>query len=174
LGALPRGFDKTDLKNSENTSKHTKRRGRDNSLLSSPKHLFVYGTLRRNYRPPEMGGLMRSFEWIGAGSVAGRIYDLGDYPGAEFDRASSKEIQGEVYKLPADGKALEKLDEYEEFWPGNPNSSLFIRKAVPVRVKSGKKLSCWAYRLNPKRLKKPVSRKTKTRTLEAKSRPGAH
>jgi len=165
---------KTDLKNSANISKRAKRRGRDDSLLSSPEYLFVYGTLRRNYTPPEMGGLMESFEWIGTGSVAGRIYDLGDYPGAEFDRASSNEIQGEVYKLPVNGKALEKLDEYEEFWPENPSSSLFIRIAVPVRMKSGKQLHCWAYRLNPESLKKPASRKTKTRTSGAKSRPEAY
>ena len=72
--------------------------------------------------------------------------------------------------LPADGKALEKLDEYEEFWPESPNNSLFIRRVVPVRMKRGKQLNCWAYRLNPERLKKPVSRKTKTRTSRAKLR----
>lgn len=129
----------------------------------------MYGTLRRNHTPPEMGAVMRSLEWIGTGSAAGQLYDLGDYPGAEFDPASRNEVQGEIYKLPADGKALEKLDKYEEFWPERRNSSLFIRIAVPVRVKNGRQLTCWAYRLNPKRAEKPASRKPKTRISKAES-----
>lgn len=162
-----------DLKNSTNIFRPGKRHGRVDSL-SFPKYLFVYGTLLRNHTPPEMGEVMRNLEWIGTGSAAGHLYDLGDYPGAEFDPMSTNQVRGEVYKLPADGKALEKLDEYEEFWPKRRGSSLFIRIAVPVRIKNGKQLTCWAYRLNPKRAKKPASRKLKTRTSRAKSRSAAH
>lgn len=148
--------------------------GRRADSTSSPKYLFVYGTLRRNHTPPEMADLMRSLEWIGKGSVPGRIYDLGDYPGAIFDQTSTNEIQGEIYKLPTDGKALEKLDEYEEFRPSRPNSSLFVRVCVPVRVKRGKRLNCWAYRFNPKKKEKSASRKTKGRTPRSKSSSAAN
>lgn len=117
---------------------------------------------------------MRSLEWIGKGSVPGRIYDLGDYPGAVFDRASSKEIQGEIYKLPINRNLLEKLDAYEEFQPDNPDDSLFIRVSIPVQIKAGRRLKCWAYRFNPKKLKTPVSRQGKTTSSRARAGTRAH
>ena len=134
----------------------------------------MYGTLRRSHTPPEMTAVMRRLEWVGRGSVLGRVYDLGDYPGAVFDQRSSEEIQGEVYKLPMDGKVLEKLDAYEEFQPSRPEDSLFIRVSISVQVKTGKRLKCWAYRVNPKKLKKLDPRKPQTGSSRSSRRQVAH
>ena len=157
------------LKNSAGACEHAQR-SKPTNAVSSPKYLFVYGTLRRKRTPREMTPVMQKLEWVGKGSVLGRIYDLGNYPGAVFDQRSSQQIQGEIYKLPLDGKVLEKLDAYEEFLPSRPDDSLFIRVVIPVQVKKGRRLNCWAYRFNPKKLKQPASRTTTLRKTRS-SRP---
>ena len=138
--------------------------------MASPKYLFVYGTLRRNHTPPEMAGLMRGLEFIGKGSARGSIHDLGAYPGAVFDQVSASEVQGEIYKLPANPDVLRKLDVYEEFRPKYPRQSLFIRESVSVQTGDGKSLNCWAYRLNTDKLKKRAPRKQTVRTSRVATR----
>lgn len=131
---------------------------------TQPKYLFVYGTLRRSHAPPEISGLMRNLKLVGGGSVSGRLFDLGSYPGAIFDKASGTQINGEVYRLPESPEVLRKLDAYEEFDPKRPRQSLFVRQTIRVRV-DGKNLNCWAYRFNSERLKKPAARKSAIKTL---------
>jgi gamma-glutamylcyclotransferase (GGCT)/AIG2-like uncharacterized protein YtfP len=119
-----------------------------------PKHLFVYGTLRRTHAAPEATTLMRDLEFVSEASTPGTIFDLGNYPGAIFDPESTTEVRGEVYRLPVNPDVLKKLDEYEEFNRRSPRQSLFLREAVVVRTTEGKKLSCWAYRFNSDKQKK--------------------
>jgi len=139
-------------------------------LMPSPRYLFVYGTLLRDRTPSEMAGVMRSLEFVSEGSASGRVLDLGSYPGALFDRKSTSNVHGEIYKLPANSDALRKLDVYEEFRPRYPRQSLFIRESVPVQTTDGKKLNCWAYRFNTDRLKKRAPRKQAVRASRATSR----
>jgi gamma-glutamylcyclotransferase (GGCT)/AIG2-like uncharacterized protein YtfP len=135
--------------------------------MPSPKHLFVYGTLRRHQRPPEMSEVMESLEFIGEGSAPGRIFELGDYPGAVFEAQSKTAVPGEVYKLPTNQKILRKLDDYEEFRPRHPRQSLFIRENIVVRTSSGAQLACWAYRYNTNKLKKRAPQKQAVKSLRA-------
>jgi len=113
---------------------------------------------------------MRDLEFISEASTPGTMFDLGEYPGAIFDPESSSEVKGEVYRLPVNPDVLKKLDEYEEFNRKSPRLSLFVREAIVVRTNEGKKLSCWAYRFNPDKLKKKaVQRKQAVRTVRAAS-----
>lgn len=137
--------------------------------MSSPKYLFVYGTLRRNETPPEVTGLMGSLELVGAGSVPGHIFDLGEYPGAIFDPTSTSRVRGEIYKLPKSPQFLRKLDSYEEFDPNSPRQSLFIRVNTAVETNNGERLNCWAYRINSNRLKKRSSRKASVKPIRRSS-----
>jgi gamma-glutamylcyclotransferase (GGCT)/AIG2-like uncharacterized protein YtfP len=114
---------------------------------------------------------MRDLQFISEASTPGTMFDLGEYPGAIFDRDSGTEITGEVYRLPMNPQVLKKLDEYEEFNRRSPRQSLFLREAIVVRTTDGKKLSCWAYRFNSdKQKKKPVQRKQSVRRVRAASR----
>jgi gamma-glutamylcyclotransferase (GGCT)/AIG2-like uncharacterized protein YtfP len=64
-----------------------------------------------------------------------------------LDRNASP-VQGEVFLLPDDPKALPQLDAYEEFLPEDPDASLFIRQKTRVTLDSGKQATCWIYVYN--------------------------
>jgi gamma-glutamylcyclotransferase (GGCT)/AIG2-like uncharacterized protein YtfP len=108
-----------------------------NSLSDARFHLFAYGSLRA---VPGPGDLLRGCQRVGAGSVTGTLYDVGDYPALLL--AGSDRVSGVVLRCPAD--RLLDLDRYEGVERG-----LFRRAAVEV---SGR--ACWVYvagpRLGPK------------------------
>src|ERR1700721_4117067 len=108
-----------------------------------PPHLFVYGTLSPRHAPLEIAATVRRLRPGGQASVRGRLYDLGEYPGAVLSGKSRSVIRGEVFELPGDRSTLTSLDDYEGFEPNNRSSSLFLRRAWPVTMDDGKKLRCW-------------------------------
>ncbi len=111
-------------------------------------YLFAYGTLHPEHAPEEIADLVCRFEPVGRGTVRGTLYDLGSYPGAVLDEGSTRRISGTVFRLPAGREILSRLDAYEEFDPGAPERSLFIRRRYPVRMDDGQTLSCWVYEYN--------------------------
>ncbi|HEX4067548.1 MAG TPA: gamma-glutamylcyclotransferase family protein [Acidobacteriaceae bacterium] len=133
-------------------------------------YLFAYGTLRPDHSPDEIASSVARLRPVGEGFVHGRLYDLGDYPGAILDPASKRKISGMVFRLPKDETVLRKIDEYEEFDPRAPDKSLFVRRLHPVQLAAGKTLHCWVYVYNQepgkarivvgtKSAKKPENRK---------------
>jgi gamma-glutamylcyclotransferase (GGCT)/AIG2-like uncharacterized protein YtfP len=79
------------------------------------RHLFVYGTLRRG-EARDINRLSPAPRWVGTGSVTGRLFDLGSYPGLRL--GGDEVVTGEVYAITP---VLERLlDEIEEVWP-TPN-----------------------------------------------------
>ncbi len=112
------------------------------------KYLFVYGTLLPDHAPAEIMAVVRTFRPKGRGLARGRLYDLGEYPGAILDAASETEVSGEVFELPKDPQVLRSLDEYEGYDPANPEASLFVRRRCPVEVIGGGKIDCWVYAYN--------------------------
>lgn len=111
-------------------------------------HLFVYGTLSPRHAPPEIAATVRRLRPVGRASVRGRLYDLGEYPGAVLSKNSRSLIRGEVFELPGDQSTLTSLDNYEGFEPAKPNSSLFVRRTWPVTLDDGTRLRCWIYVYN--------------------------
>lgn len=95
-------------------------------------HLFVYGTLRSG---GGAAGLLRGCRLVGRGTVAGTLYDLGEYPALVLDGGGI--VEGEVWGCPTD--VLDRLDEYE----GVPGG-LYLR--VPVAVEG---TECWTYVAGP-------------------------
>ena len=102
---------------------------------------------------------MRGFrkEWLrelgadfaGPGTIRGRLYDLGDYPGARVQGAESgQRVSGELYRLHDPERALRNLDQYEGFFPLEPNKSLFVRELLSVTLDDGRKKRGWAYLYN--------------------------
>ena len=111
--------------------------------------LFAYGTLRPQQAPRGVRHLIKDLRPLGAGWTRGRLYDLGDYPGAIFDLSAETRIEGDVFALPDDAKELlARLDAYEGFSPGDPSHSLFVRVRLPVMMAGGCEATCWAYRYN--------------------------
>jgi gamma-glutamylcyclotransferase (GGCT)/AIG2-like uncharacterized protein YtfP len=100
--------------------------------------------LQPEYVRDEVAHLVRGLESIGKGTVTGTLYDLGSFPGAVLDPASSRRISGTVFRLPQDDRLLQALDEYEEFRAESPETSQFIRRLCCVQLTGGRVLTCWA------------------------------
>ena len=109
--------------------------------------LFVYGTLMKGFREDWQKKL--GARLVGRGRINGRLYDLGEYPGAKCSAADSGEyVKGELYELGDPELAIKALDRYEEFLPDRPRSSLFVRTAAPVTLEDGRTESAWVYIYN--------------------------
>ena len=105
--------------------------------------VFVYGTLRAG----EVNDLNRAAErhgieaptLVGTGTIAGRLYDFGTYPGFVLDAAAGA-VVGDIYEIPE--ALLPVLDEIEEVYPGQ--ATLFIRESQSV-MRDGAPLDCLLY-----------------------------
>ena len=99
-------------------------------------YLFVYGTLLSNSKHPMYEVLINEASFVSKGFFQGKLYDLGQYPGAIESTEAADQVTGEVYLL-HNLSVLEKLDEYEGFSDINRANSLFVRKNVPVLQENG-------------------------------------
>src|SRR5258707_1228181 len=110
-----------------------------------PEFLFVYGTLRPGLVTGAIRQIIRSLQPISAGSMPGRLYDLGPYPVAVVDDTAVTRIEGEVLALPEDPAVLAALDDYEGFRPDNSAGSLYHRIRHHFTAPDGRSLLCWVY-----------------------------
>ncbi|MBA3594271.1 MAG: gamma-glutamylcyclotransferase [Polaromonas sp.] len=114
----------------------------------APRHVFVYGTLRRG-DVRDITRLQPAPQFVGVGSVAGLLYDLGPYPGLLL--GGEGRVTGEVYAISAELERL--LDEIEEVWPQQSNE--YFKREVAVRMDTaptGGGPACLVYEINPDRL----------------------
>lgn len=89
------------------------------------RYIFIYGTLLPETTPDGVADAVESLRFVGKARVRGRLYDLGEYPGAVLDASSRREIIGRVFALPEDEEVLKALDVYEGFNPQDRENSLF-------------------------------------------------
>lgn len=111
-------------------------------------YLFIYGTLMPSKGDDEIAHIVKRLRRIGAAYVRGRLYNLGEYPGAVIDHSANTSIHGELVELPADKAILEALDKYEEFDPSRPQKSLFVRKKTKIKLATGRNVEGWIYVYN--------------------------
>lgn len=112
------------------------------------EYLFVYGTLRPARASAEGSRLLKRLRRVGQARVPGRLYDLGEFPGAVLDDSARTSISGELFALPNDGSILNALDEYEEFNGDDGRKSLFVRTKANVEVPDGRQIESWIYVYN--------------------------
>ena len=118
--------------------------------------LFVYGTLTPDRAPGEIADAVNTLTPLGPGTIRGRLYDFGDYPGVILDDSSSELVKGQVFGLPPDPDVLARLDEYEEYRPGDPERSLFDRRRTQVTLPNGSRRLCWVYVYNQGITRRPA------------------
>jgi len=106
-------------------------------MTVEPQYLFAYGTLQSGLAPAEIALVMARLRLAGEGFLFGRLYDLGNYPGAVIDPASAWLVYGTVYELPEDDEILQRLDAYE--------GSEYVRIVQLVTLAAGGVLRCWVY-----------------------------
>lgn len=76
--------------------------------------VFVYGTLRSGSRHPMARLLRRHARQLGQGTVTGRLYRLGHYPGAIPVTDPRHRVKGDLYRLKTGARWLvARLDAYE-------------------------------------------------------------
>lgn len=99
------------------------------------QYLFVYGSLKHRSVKTAMGNYYRDMmselaEYVCDAYVPGRIYDLGSFPAAVYDKDSHNKVFGELWQIPDENadKLFLSLDAYE----GTPH--LYRREKVPAVV----------------------------------------
>ncbi|MGD0796306.1 MAG: gamma-glutamylcyclotransferase family protein [Acidobacteriaceae bacterium] len=110
------------------------------------ERIFLYGTLRPGHAPWEIADAVSRLRRIAAGTVRGRLYDLGSYPGVVLDDAAA-EVRGEVFSVP-DEETLRRMDAYEGYLPDDAAASLFARVKTLATLEGGAQQSCWVYVYN--------------------------
>jgi gamma-glutamylcyclotransferase (GGCT)/AIG2-like uncharacterized protein YtfP len=107
-------------------------------------YLFVDGTLRRRSRHPMARRLAGAARHIGAATIAGRLYDLGRFPGLKAPRTSADWVQGDVYDLGENAElTLRAMDAYEN--AESPPPTPYDRQLTPARLIGGQPLNAWVY-----------------------------
>ena len=101
-------------------------------------YLFVYGTLRQGAGHPMhrllSAGAEPAAEAMGRATYAGRLFDLGRYPGAVPDPTGNWQVTGELYRLRQPESVLEALDQYEGCAPHSPQPHEYRRAMQTVRL----------------------------------------
>lgn len=110
-------------------------------MKSSPRYVFVYGTLRQGqsndinrYRPVP--------RYQGQAFIAGTLYDLGPYPGLILGGLGL--VKGEVYEITLDLEA--QLDRLEDVAPSS--SGEYERRFVEISLLD-RQVRCLVYEINP-------------------------
>ncbi len=106
--------------------------------------LFVYGTLRRRSRHPMARRLAESARHVGTAKIAGRLYNLGRYPGLLEPRIGSDWVNGDVYDLGEQAaQVLAEMDAYES--AESPVPAFFERQLASVVHADGHAAPAWVY-----------------------------
>lgn len=111
-------------------------------MSESPRHLFVYGTLRPPTGHPMAVFLAERARLVGAARSPGRLFHLGPYPGMLPPEKDGDWVSGEVYELPEAESLLATLDEYEACHESDP---LFRRAVSTAETADGQRFAVWVY-----------------------------
>ena len=107
---------------------------------------FFYGTLMTGFDRRRRLGMDARMSRRGRAWIRAALFDLGLYPAAV--PASDSKVWGEVFQLEDAPAVLAALDEIEGFRPGDPETSLYVRRRVPVYLDDGTSAEAWAYFYN--------------------------
>jgi len=110
-----------------------------------PEYLFVYGTLMSTAAHPMGARLAREAVNLGPATIAGRLYDLGKWPGLRDCDDARSIVHGEVYALNDASRSLDWLDAYEGIHPAAPPLTEYVRARRTVRLSDGRELTAWVY-----------------------------
>jgi gamma-glutamylcyclotransferase (GGCT)/AIG2-like uncharacterized protein YtfP len=109
-------------------------------------YLFVYGTLQDEQNEFAIY-LKQNCSFYGKGRFKGKLYDLGEYPGAILDEKGDNYVYGSILNVKNISEVLIRLDEYEGFGEEEDRPNLFIREIVSIETNNGK-VVCLVYLYN--------------------------
>ncbi len=114
---------------------------------ASPRHVFVYGTLRKGGRN-DINSLLPAPRYVGMGEVKGRLYHIDWYPGLALGGEEAVTVVGEVYEVTPALEAI--LDEIEALEEGE--DSEYFKREMTIEV-NGSPIPCFVYEINPNRVR---------------------
>ena len=114
----------------------------------SSDHLFVYGTLMRDFDHPMARLLSRSADFIGTARCRGRLYLVRHYPGLVLSEAEADVVFGELYRLRQPAELLAEFDMYEACGDGFAPPTEYLRQRLPVTSGEGEVSEAWTYIYN--------------------------
>lgn len=107
-------------------------------------YLFVYGTLKRCSRHPMARKLADATRYFGPAKIAGRLYDLGRFPGLKEARTPHDWVQGDVYDIGANlERTLQDMDAYEN--AESPPPTPYEREFATAILADGDEVVVWVY-----------------------------
>jgi len=115
-------------------------------MITINRYLFVYGTLLAKSNP-YAAYLQQCCKLIGEGKFRGRLYDIGQYPGAIDDIADDQFVYGSIYLMDDAVKILSAIDEYEGIGPNEPEPHEYNRALTDIETENGV-AACWVYLYN--------------------------
>jgi gamma-glutamylcyclotransferase (GGCT)/AIG2-like uncharacterized protein YtfP len=115
-------------------------------MKENSNYLFVYGTLLDESNEFAIY-LKQNCSYYSKGRFRGRLYDLGEYPGAIADENYPAFVYGSIFKLKNAIEALKYLDDYESFGEDQEQPNLFFREMAKVETDNGR-INCWVYLYN--------------------------
>jgi len=109
-------------------------------------YLFVYGTLLNGDNEFAIY-LKNNCRFYANGKFKGRLYDVGEYPGAIADNQTKGYVYGGIFLIYDTERVLKQLDDYEGFGPEQEQPNLFVRDIISIDSNNGP-LDCWCYLYN--------------------------
>lgn len=108
--------------------------------------LFVYGSLLDEDNEFAIY-LKNNSTFYATGKARGKIYDIGEYPGAVLIPEGADYIYGHILKIQTPEKVFKVIDDYEGYggeqsWPNE-----FIRALTVIEAEK-EILDCWIYVYN--------------------------
>jgi gamma-glutamylcyclotransferase (GGCT)/AIG2-like uncharacterized protein YtfP len=118
--------------------------------------LFVYGTLLDEDN--KYGIYLRSnSRFFAAGTIRGKLYDIGEYPGAVLVKEGDNYIHGTIMLVDRPREVLRVIDDYEGFGDDQPQPNEFVRVLTDAETQKGQ-VSCWVYLYDlPVKALRPIS-----------------
>jgi gamma-glutamylcyclotransferase (GGCT)/AIG2-like uncharacterized protein YtfP len=113
-------------------------------------HLFVYGTLMRDFDHPTARMLSRNADFIGQARCRGRLFLVKHYPGLVLSEDEGDAVYGEVYRLHQPEALLREFDMYEACGKGFAEPTQYVRQMLSVTLEDGasEAVEVWTYIYN--------------------------
>lgn len=115
-------------------------------METTNQFLFVYGTLLQPGN--EFAAyLNKHCKFISDGKIKGRLYDIGEYPGAVIDNTEEHYIYGVIFMMDNPETILKVIDDYEGIGDLYSHPQEYIRKIVEVDT-TNDTINCCMYLYN--------------------------
>jgi gamma-glutamylcyclotransferase (GGCT)/AIG2-like uncharacterized protein YtfP len=116
------------------------------TMTNNSLYLFVYGTLLN--KSNEFGAYLNTMcSFYAEGKFKGRLYDIGEYPGAVPVADGSDYVYGKIFVVNDADNVLKQLDYYEGFGADQAQPNLFIRERIAIET-GNESVMCWGYLYN--------------------------